>query len=94
MHRIAGGAALQALPGASRASADGAMIRQLCEAGRGAAREWLAQHFEAIGQHATVDIRRDYLDDTRMELPHPRSAAPRSVGRGFRPWLARLLRQS
>jgi NTE family protein len=70
------------------------MIQRLCEAGRGAAREWLAQHFEAIGQHGTVDIRRDYLDDTRMELPHPRSAAPRSVGRGFRPWLARLLRQS
>jgi hypothetical protein len=26
-------------------------------------------------------------------LPHPASSVPRSIGRGFRPWLARLLRQ-
>ncbi len=94
VHRIAGGAALEALPASSRGSADAAMIQHLFESGRSAAREWLTHHYEAIGRHATVDIRRDYLDDTRMELPHPRSAAPRSVGRGFRPWLARLLRQS
>ncbi|MDB5957210.1 patatin-like phospholipase family protein [Ramlibacter sp.] len=94
MHRVAGGAALEAFPSSSRGSADGAMINRLFEAGRDAAHAWLAVHFEAIGRHGTVDIRRDYLDDTLLELPHPASAAPRSVGRGFRPWLARLLRQS
>jgi NTE family protein len=93
VHRIDGSPALEAFPTSSRASADGAMISQLFEAGRSTAQQWLAQHFEAIGHHATVDIRHDYLDDTRLELPHPPSAAPRSVGRGFRPWLARLLRQ-
>jgi len=94
VHRIAGGAALQDLPSSSRSSADGAMIERLFQAGRGAGREWLGQHFEAIGHHGTVDIRRDYLDDTRLDLPHRQPATPRSVGRGFRPWLARLLRQS
>ena len=93
VHRIDGSPSLDAYPASSRASADGAMISQLFEAGRATAQQWLQQHFEAIGHHATVDIRRDYLDDTRLELPHPPSAAPRSVGRGFRPWLARLLRQ-
>ena len=93
VHRIEGGAALEAFPASSKTSADGAMINQLFEAGRDAGREWLAKNFEAIGRHATVDIRRDYLDDTRLELPHPARAFPRSVGRGFRPWLARLLRR-
>jgi hypothetical protein len=73
---------------------DGAMISRLFDTGQAAAREWLTRHHAAIGQHATVDIRRDYLDDTRFELPLPMRPAPRSVGRGFRPWLARLLRAS
>ena len=93
VHRIDGGAALEAFPTSSRTSADGVLINQLFEAGRTSGKEWLAQHAAAIGHRATVDIRSDYLDDTRLELPYPAAAAPRSVGRGFRPWLARLLRQ-
>jgi NTE family protein len=93
VHRVEGGASLEAFPTSSRTSADGAMINQLCEAGRTAGRAWLDQHFDAIGVRGTVDIQRDYLDDTRMELPLPADSVPRSVGRGFRPWLARLLRQ-
>ena len=93
VHRVDGGAALEAFPTSSRTSADGALINQLFDAGVAAGKEWIAQHHDAIGQRSTVDIRRDYLDDTRMELPRPASALPRSVGRGFRPWLARLLRQ-
>jgi hypothetical protein len=77
-----------------RTSAGGPMISRLFDTGQAAAREWLTRHHAAIGQHATVDIRRDYLDDTRFELPLPMRPAPRSVGRGFRPWLARLLRAS
>lgn len=94
VHRIEGGTALEAFPTSSRTSADGAMISQLFDAGQAAGQAWLTHHYEAIGKHGTVDIRRDYLDDTRLELPRPTRAQPRSVGRGFRPWLARLLRQS
>lgn len=94
VHRVDGGPALDAFPTSSRVSADGVMISQLFDAGRRCGKEWLAEHFEAIGHKSTVDIRRDYLDDTRMELPLPAQAVPRSVGRGFRPWVARLLRQS
>ena len=87
VHRIDGGTRMQRFPVASRSSPDPAMIRQLHELGREAAREWLGEHFHALGQRSTVDIRRDYLDDTRLALP----PAPGAKPRGFRPWLARLL---
>ena len=93
VHRIDAGAALDPFPSSSRASADGVMIAKLFQAGSAAAGAWLERHYEAIGQHATVDIRHDYLDDTRMELPRPHSPRGQPVT-GFRPWLARLLRQS
>jgi len=93
VHRVDGGMALEAYPGSSRASADAVMIQRLCEAGRAAAHGWLGRHAAAIGQHGTVDIALDYLDDTRMELP--RQAPPRRLlAPKFRPWLARLLRGS
>jgi NTE family protein len=91
VHRIEGGEALDAFPTSSRTSADGAMINRLFEAGRAAATQWLAQHYGAVGHRATVDIHRDYLDDTRLELPH-RAGSARSLAGAFRPWLARLLR--
>jgi NTE family protein len=94
VHRVEGGPALEAFPTSSRASADGTMINKLFDAGRSAASQWMGQHFEAIGRHSTVNIRHDYLDDTRMALPYPAHAGPRSVGRGFRPWLARMLGQA
>ena len=93
VHRIDGGAALESFPVSSRTSADGALINRLFDTGRAAGKAWLAEHFEAIGRRATVDIRRDYLDDTRLELPYPAGSGLRGIGRGFRPWLARLLRQ-
>jgi NTE family protein len=94
VHRIDGGDALESLPGSSRASSDAAMIGKLHQAGRAAGAAWLHKHYAALGEHGTVDIRRDYLDDTQMELPLPPHGGPRSIGRGFRPWLARLLRQA
>lgn len=93
IHRIEGGPALEAFPASSKGSADGRMINRLFEAGRAAGTGWIAAHFAAIGERSTVDIHRDYLDDTRMDLPLPAHQGMRSVGRGFRPWLARLLRQ-
>jgi NTE family protein len=95
LHRIDGGAAMQAWPASSRASADGAMIRKMFEAGQAAARQWLSHHFDAIGRHGTIDIRRDYLDDTREVLPVSAHAghSPNGHATGFRPWLARLFKR-
>jgi NTE family protein len=93
VHRIDGGAATQAFPSSTRAQVDSVMIRQLFEAGQVAAREWLRHHAGAIGQRSTIDIRRDYLDDTR-DVISPRHAIDGHPERGFRPWLARLFKRS
>jgi NTE family protein len=93
VHRIDGGSAMQAWPASSKSSTDGIMIRKMFEVGQASARHWLAQHFEALGQRSTVDIRRDYLDDTRQDLPGlPVEGVIRH--RGFRSWLARLFKRS
>jgi NTE family protein len=91
VHRVDGGAALEAYPGSSKGSADAVMIQRLCEAGRAAAQVWLREHYAAVGQRSTVDIAADYLDDTRMAVPL-QSSVRRLRSQGFRPWLARLLR--
>lgn len=91
LHRIDGGAAMAAFPASSRAQADATLIQTLFEAGRQSAREWLAHHFAAIGQHGTVDIRGDYLDDTRDAIPPTHHATERASG--FRPWLTRFFRR-
>jgi NTE family protein len=85
LHRIDGGADMELYPASTRNAADAAMIAKLFELGRSSARRWLEHHFNALGHHGTVDIRRDYLDDTREE------ALPGAPPRSFRPWLARLL---
>ena len=93
VHRIDGGQAMQAWPASSKHSTDSVMIRKMFEVGQASARHWLAQHFEALGQRSTVDIRRDYLDDTRQDLSaRPAEGATRQ--RGFRSWLARLFKRS
>jgi NTE family protein len=88
LHRIDGGAAMQPFAASTKTSASPGLIRDLFGIGQLAAREWLAKHHDALGHHGTVDVRRDYLDDTRQEL------AGKHAPRGFRPWLARLLRRS
>jgi NTE family protein len=91
LHRIDGGPDMAHYPASTRNSTDAAMIAKLFELGQAQAAGWLAHHFEALGQRGTVDIRRDYLDDTREETLQPQAAGrPR---RGFRPWLARLFRR-
>ena len=93
MHRIDGGPAMQAWPASSRASTDSVMIGKMFEAGQASARHWLARHCDALGHHSTIDIRRDYLDDTREELPKAGGSGAMKE-RGFRPWLARLFKRS
>ncbi len=67
LHRIDGGQAIQQFPASSRASADAGLIRSLFDMGQQAGQDWLVRHFEALGQRSTIDIGRDYLDDTRLD---------------------------
>ena len=93
MHRVDGGEAIRSFPGSSRTSADAAMIDALFRMGQQAASQWLQLHYEALGQHSTVDIRRDYLDDTSLPAPSPTPAHAGAAPFQFRPWLAQLLRR-
>lgn len=92
LHRIDGGEAMLPYTAASKAQADGAMIRALFDIGQAAARQWLGLHYDALGHRGTVDVRRDYLDDTRLNLSGATESA-RPGPRGFRPWLARQLKR-
>jgi NTE family protein len=93
LHRVDGGDALERFPASSRTSADPELIRKLFELGRVSAEHWLKHHYAALGQRGTVDVRRDYLDDTREEIL-PRPSRPGKPQRGFRPWLAKLFKRS
>ena len=44
-------------------------LLEIAHRGQASARNWLARHFEALGQRSTVDVRRDYEDDTRIAWP-------------------------
>jgi NTE family protein len=92
LHRIDGGDDMAHYPASSRNSTDAAMIAKMFELGQASASQWLSHHFEALGQRGTVDIRRDYLDDTREPTPRPYRTSPPE--RGFRPWLVNLFRRS
>jgi NTE family protein len=90
MHRIDGGEQIRAYPSSTRSSTDAAMIHALFAMGQAAARHWLERHYDALGRHGTVDIRGDYLDDTRLALPQRPAETP-AQRFGFRPWFAQLL---
>jgi NTE family protein len=91
MHRIDGGEHIRAYSGSTRNSTDAAMIHALFAIGQKAAMTWLDRHYDALGRHGTVDIRGDYLDDTRLALPRAIPLASKAQRPGFRPWLAQLL---
>jgi NTE family protein len=94
MHRLDGGTAMHAYPASTKGSIDPSMVKALFELGRKAATEWLSRHYADVGQRSTIDIRRDYLDDTRLDnYGRTVPAEPRPAWR-FRSWLARLFRQS
>jgi len=94
LHRIDGGAAMLAYAASSKTRTDPGLIRDLFHVGQEAGRHWLAAHFEDIGVRSTVDVRADYDDDTRIAWPEacgPVTAGKPAPGKGFRPWLAKVL---
>nr|WP_295079187.1 patatin-like phospholipase family protein [uncultured Roseateles sp.] len=68
MHRIDGGAELDAFGASSKTSTDAALIQGLHNLGRSHAQAWLSRHSADLGQRSSIDIKRDYLDDLRMPV--------------------------
>ncbi|MGL4438520.1 MAG: patatin-like phospholipase family protein [Bosea sp. (in: a-proteobacteria)] len=60
MHRIALSEALKDVDASSKLTAKLDFFLMLKEAGRAAARKWLAAHFADIGQKATIDLRQEF----------------------------------
>jgi NTE family protein len=68
MHRIDGGELLEHYNAASKVSTNGQMIHALRDLGRECTHKWLKQHIDQIGNQATLNIARDYLDDLRVPV--------------------------
>lgn len=76
LHRIDGGSAMLAYSASTTTDPDPGLILKLFHIGQESARRWLGRHFEALGQRSTVDVRRDYEDDTRIEWPEACALTP------------------
>jgi NTE family protein len=57
MHRIAGGAKLDAFTASSRLNANWSFFKELKDLGRVTAQQWLAANYKAIGVRATLDLK-------------------------------------
>ncbi len=68
MHRIDGGELLEDYNAASKVSTNSQMIHKLRDLGRECTQKWLKQHVGQIGEQATLNIARDYLDDLRVPV--------------------------
>ena len=79
LHRVEGWRALGELPQSSRASADPALIRKLFRLGQEAAAAWLERHFGDVGQRSTIDVEKEYGDDTWLKVAPPRPATVRRL---------------
>ena len=79
MHRITADPVVMDLPAASKVYAEPAFIRELMEAGRAAAQDFLDSHFADIGERATLDLseelRADILPVAEREHPGQRMRA-------------------
>ena len=60
MHRIAGGEQLDAFAASSRLNAQWTFLQELRDLGRAAAKQWLAECYDALGMRATLDLREAY----------------------------------
>jgi NTE family protein len=56
LHRIDGGGTLDDYGASSKSKAEWDFFLQLRDAGRSTAQTWLAQHYQAIGVHGTLDL--------------------------------------
>jgi len=56
MHRIHGGAKLDAYAASSRLDARWEFFKRLKDLGRAAARTWLSENYEALGRESTLDL--------------------------------------
>ncbi|HSW20753.1 MAG TPA: patatin-like phospholipase family protein [Ramlibacter sp.] len=93
LHRIDGGAAMLEYAASTKSQPDPGLIRELFQLGQMVAHKWLEEHFAALGHRSTVDVKRDYEDDTRVDWAPPATpGGPRRM-LGFRPWVARLLKR-
>ena len=70
LHRIDGGEALQAYPGATKISASAAQIHSWRDLGIAAAESWLSHKYDHLGVQSSINIKRDYLDDLRLPVAH------------------------
>jgi NTE family protein len=57
MHRISGGKKLDAFTASSRLNAEWSFFKQLRTLGRAAARKWLAENYDKVGVHSTLDLK-------------------------------------
>ena len=60
MHRINGGRKIDAYTASSRLNAEVGFFLELRDLGRETATAWLAEHYDAIGDHATLDLKAAY----------------------------------
>ncbi|HEX8663717.1 MAG TPA: patatin-like phospholipase family protein [Beijerinckiaceae bacterium] len=60
MHRIHGGRRLDEYTAASRLNAEWGFFKELKNLGRAAARAWLAENYDAVGERSTLDLRQAY----------------------------------
>jgi NTE family protein len=56
LHRIDGGGVLDDYEASSKSNTEWDFFVQLRDAGRSTAQSWLAQHYQAIGVHGTLDL--------------------------------------
>jgi NTE family protein len=61
LHSIRADAAMSDLSAATKMVADWQFLTHLRDRGRAVADEWLARHFDDVGQRPTVDVRKEFL---------------------------------
>lgn len=79
LHRVEGWRVMQDLAPSSRTSADPALIQRLFVAGREAATAWLERRLGAVGQRSTIDVEKEYGDDTWLKMAPPRRPTVRRL---------------
>ena len=70
MHRVHGGARLDAFTAASRLNASWSFFQELRDLGRERAYEWLDRHYSDVGERGTLDLRQAYSSGRATWGPH------------------------